>query len=65
MSGSTLSAAGTGGVADGDKQDITVSGSGTVWTIDPGTVTYAKLQNVSTTGRLLGRNTAGAGSWKS
>jgi hypothetical protein len=62
MSGSTLSAAGAGGVADGDKQDITVAAGGTVWTIDPGTITYAKMQNVSTTGRLLGRTTAGAGS---
>ncbi len=50
-----------GGVADGDKGDVTVSSSGTVWTIDNGAVTYAKLQNVSATARLLGRNTAGAG----
>ena len=52
--------AGTG-VTDGDKGDLTVSGSGTLWTIDPGTVTYAKMQHVSATARLLGRNTAGAG----
>ncbi len=48
------------GVADGDKGDITVSGSGTVWTIDNDAVSYAKLQNVSNN-RLLGRSTAGAG----
>jgi hypothetical protein len=52
---------GGGGVSDGDKGDITVSGSGNTWTIDPQAVSYSKLQNV-TTNRLLGRATAGAGS---
>ncbi len=51
----------TGGVSDGDKGDITVSGGGTSWAIDNDVVTYAKLQNISTTQRLLGRNSAGAG----
>jgi hypothetical protein len=48
-------------LADGDKGDIVVSGSGTVWTIDNSVVTYAKIQNISATDRLLGRDTAGAG----
>ncbi|MFO0476585.1 MAG: hypothetical protein ACK52K_15705 [Alphaproteobacteria bacterium] len=52
---------GGGGVSDGDKGDITVSGTGTVWTIDNDAVTYAKIQNVSATDRILGRSTAGAG----
>lgn len=49
------------GVTDGDKGDITVSGSGSTWTIDDDVVTYAKLQNVSTTNRILGRSSVGAG----
>jgi hypothetical protein len=51
----------TASIADGDKGDITVSSSGSVWTIDNDVVTYAKMQNVSATDRLLGRDTAGAG----
>jgi len=52
---------GTGGVDDGDKGDVTVSNSGATWTIDEDAVTYAKIQNVSATDKLLGRSTEGAG----
>lgn len=50
-----------GGIDDGDKGDITVSNSGATFTIDNDVVTYAKIQNVSATNRLLGRDSSGAG----
>ena len=49
-----------GGVSDGDKGDITISAGGTVWTVDPGAVTLAKMANIATAA-FLGRNTAGTG----
>lgn len=49
-----------GGVTDGDKGDITVSGAGTVWTIDNQAVTLAKIQNIASA-RFLGRVTALSG----
>jgi hypothetical protein len=51
---------GGAGVADGDWGDITVSGNGTVWTIDPETVDFPKVQRVLS-GVILGRSAAGVG----
>lgn len=56
-----LNAALGAGVGDGDKGDVTVSASGATWTIDAGVVTYAKMQDVSATDKILGRSTAGSG----
>ena len=42
-----LSAAGTSGVADGDKGEVTVSNSGGTWNINNNAITSAKIQNGS------------------
>ena len=54
------SGGGGGGVTDGDKGDIVISGAGTLFTIDAKAVTFGKMQDIATA-RLLGRTTAGAG----
>ena len=59
--GNVTEITGGGGIDDGDKGDITVSNSGATFTIDDDAVTYAKIQNVSATNRILGRDSSGAG----
>lgn len=47
-------------VTDGDKGSITVSSSGTVWTLDDAAVTLAKMANLNQY-ELIGRSSSGAG----
>src|SRR5688572_24847723 len=49
-----------GVLPDGDYGSVTVSGLGTVITIDTAAVTLAMLANIATD-KLIGRDTAGAG----
>lgn len=63
--GNTLTIAATGGgggggLADGNYGDVTVSGGGTVITINSDVVTFAKMQEIAT-GTVIGRTTAGTG----
>lgn len=56
----TIAAAGAGGLTDGDKGDVVVSGGGAVWTIDNNVVTPAKLDDGAGQS-VLGRAAAGSG----
>lgn len=51
---------GGGGVGNGDKGDIVVTGTGNIWTIDNNAVTNAKAADVPTA-TIKGRATAGTG----
>jgi hypothetical protein len=53
ISNDTISWTGSGGVADGDKGDIDVTSSGTVWTIDTAAVTGLKIASTTVTGDKL------------
>jgi hypothetical protein len=58
LAGELTITAGAGGISDGDKGDVTVSSSGTVWEIDALAVTTAKINNSAVTNAKLAAATA-------
>jgi len=52
---------GGGSISDGDRGDITVSGSGSIWTIDSGVVTFAKMQSSASGLSVIGRSSNSGG----
>lgn len=62
LSWATISGGGGGGgVSDADYGDISVTNSGALWTVDDGAISYAKIQDVSATDKILGRSSQGSG----
>lgn len=55
---------GISGIADGDYGSVTVSGGGTVITIDAGAVTLAMLVDATAQYRIMARSSSGAGDWQ-
>ncbi len=57
----TIAAAGggPGGISDGDKGDIVISSSASVWTVDSGAITLGKMANLAANS-IIGNNTGSA-----
>lgn len=53
-----------GGISDGDKGDITVSGSGSTWTIENGAVSLSKIVDATNQYKIMARLSSGSGDWE-
>jgi len=51
-------------LSDGDKGGITVSSNGTSWYVNDTSIGFSKLSNASGKGKIIGRKTAGSGSFE-